>query len=472
MMICCVFVIYVLTTGFGIHAIDVQPAKPYESSMSPCGNNSEPIYQLSEWFDPPASKFTVYEKQITVVQYSVNMSIDVGVYNWPSLFPTLEDVDSRISSVMIPYSPPLITFQDIQDCVALHQKRRVVEVSGSFNLSSHRLGMGGAKLLLNDSTVLFKYPLIVLRPRDLPQVLFINILVILVILLTFTMGAALDYKTIGNYCKRPVAPALGILSQYGFMPLTAFFLSKVLPIDSLSGIGLLTVGCSPGGGASNMWSVLLQGDLNLSMTMTFFSSVLAFGMMPFWIFALGRFYLESDIQVPYLVIGRDLLVIIIPVLCGIAVKWKRERWAQILCRTTKPLSGIFLLFVFTFGTYANWYIFEEIANKPILLVAGALLPWIGFCLGFLFALATRQTWPQCITISLETGIQNTGIAIFLLMNSMPQPYGDIGAVIPVVVSIFTPIPLTIVLIAGKIYRRIKESKSQENEDSGYAPINA
>ena len=55
-----------------------------------------------------------------------------------------------------------------------------------------------------------------------------------------------------------------------------------------SRLGLFVLGCSPGGTGSNFWTLLLDGDINMSITMTFMSTMLALGFMPLWIFTLGE----------------------------------------------------------------------------------------------------------------------------------------------------------------------------------------
>jgi len=75
---------------------------------------------------------------------------------------------------------------------------------------------------------------------------------------------------------------------------------------------------------------------------------------------------------------------------------------------------------------------------------GVLLPWMGFAFGALAALIARQPRENVTAIAIETGIQNSGIAIMLLKLSFDAPDGDMASVIPVVVSIFTPGPLLLV----------------------------
>jgi len=69
--------------------------------------------------------------------------------------------------------------------------------------------------------------------------------------------------------------------------------------DTLFRLGLFVLGCSPGGTGSNFWCILLKGDINLSITMTFISTVAALGMMPFWLWALGRFLTSDSLKIPF-----------------------------------------------------------------------------------------------------------------------------------------------------------------------------
>jgi solute carrier family 10 (sodium/bile acid cotransporter), member 3/5 len=296
------------------------------------------------------------------------------------------------------------------------------------------------------------------------DIIFRVFITIFVVTITFTMGATLDSKIIWNYCKRPLAPAIGFLCQYLIMPLTSFALCYIIPIDKVIGFGLLTIGCCPGGGASNIWTVLLRGDLNLSMTMTFLSTVAAFGMMPMWLYLLGGFFIESKVQIPYGQIAVNMLMVVLPALGGMAVKWRSDFIAQKLGRTTQPLAIVFLIFIMTFGTYVHWPIYTVLGDQPIVLLCASLLPLLGFVFGGLFAFVIlRSSYPQVIAISLETGIQNIGIAMVVLLYSMPQPYGAMGAIVPIAVSIFSPIPLVALLGIMRCYDRFRKTSDKSVE---------
>jgi solute carrier family 10 (sodium/bile acid cotransporter), member 3/5 len=77
------------------------------------------------------------------------------------------------------------------------------------------------------------------------------------------------------------------------------------------------------------------------------------------------------------------------------------------------------------------------------------LPWLGYTFGWLSAKIFKQSNPDAIAISVETGIQNTGISIFLLAFSLDQPMADLTTVVPVAVAIMTPFPLLSIYLIQK-----------------------
>lgn len=80
------------------------------------------------------------------------------------------------------------------------------------------------------------------------------------------------------------------------------------------------------------------------------------------------------------------------------------------------------------------------------------MPWLGYVIGYLVAGILGQNHKDRLAIGLETGIQNTGISIFLLRFALPQPQADLTTVVPVSVAVMTPVPLLIYYIVQRIYQ--------------------
>lgn len=84
-----------------------------------------------------------------------------------------------------------------------------------------------------------------------------------------------------------------------------------------------------------------------------------------------------------------------------------------------------------------------------MLLSATCLVLLGYAFGGTAAAVMRQSWPDALTIAVETGIQNTGIAIFILRVTLEQPEADINTVVPVAVAIMTPVPLFILWVLQK-----------------------
>ncbi|XP_045600862.2 hepatic sodium/bile acid cotransporter [Procambarus clarkii] len=351
-------------------------------------------------------------------------------------------------------------------------------VKGSFNVTGKFLGFTKIKLVLsdgNDEELLISEPVNVKvqRGQRVLDKIFIHVVIAMVIVAYINMGCALDLKVIKETLRRPVAPAIGLFSQYLFMPLISYAIGYGLFYDSPEmWLGLFLTGCSPGGGGSNMWTYLLGGSLDLSVTMTFISTVGAFAALPLWVYALARTIFQGGhfSKLPYKNIAFLVVGLLLPLSIGLLIKWRSQRVAVVLKRLLKPVSIIFIIFIMTFGIYANFYIFAFFDWRVAL--AGMLLPWLGFIFGAVASLLCRRNLEESIAISIETGVQNTGLSIGILKVALKDyaPLGDITMVIPIAVATMTPIPLTIAYIIKRIqdcrkrHRKLELKCPYDDED--------
>merc|ERR1712080_508236 len=91
------------------------------------------------------------------------------------------------------------------------------------------------------------------------------------------------------------------------------------------------------------------------------------------------------------------------------------------------------------GIWSQFFMIRLIDWK--IAVVGFALPWLGFAFGCLFSKLCRRERKDIIAIAIETGIQNTGMSIFMLWFTLSHPAGDLAAVVPVAVATLTPFPL-------------------------------
>ena len=101
------------------------------------------------------------------------------------------------------------------------------------------------------------------------------------------------------------------------MPLLAYTFVSIFSLSPPEALALFIYGCCPGGSASNTWTILFDGDINLSAIMTFISTVTAFIAMPAWIFTLGStFTAKANLQIPYLMLLANIFITVGPCIFG------------------------------------------------------------------------------------------------------------------------------------------------------------
>ncbi|XP_026323058.1 sodium/bile acid cotransporter 5-like isoform X2 [Hyposmocoma kahamanoa] len=356
------------------------------------------------------------------------------------------------------------------------------QFDGKLRVKGNFLGSTNVRVVKQRGTQTFQVngslPVTVLRPERVIDRIFVTSVALFVSLIFINFGCAMHWPTVKDVLKRPIGPLIGMCGQFLFMPLISFGLGYLIfPDDGEMRLGMFFTGVSPGGGASNIWTFILGGNLNLSLAMTSISTIASFALMPAWLFSLGQVvFSNANIVVPYARIASFVAGLLIPLGIGLGMQRWTPKLAAFMVRILKGFSTILLLFIIIFAIVTNLYIFELFTWQIV--VAGIAIPWLGYAFGYALARVCRQPHPDALAISIETGIQNTGISIFLLRYALPQPAADLTTVVPVAVAIMTPIPMTCIYVVQKIMQcfqvsptgtRIKKSMNQTEYPSRDSP---
>jgi len=236
------------------------------------------------------------------------------------------------------------------------------------------------------------------------------------------LGASTTLDDFKKAFKTPRAVAIGFLSQYLFMPMAAFLLALAFQLRKEIVIGAVLIGCSPGGSTSNLYTYWSKGDVALSITMSFMSTIAAFVMMPFWIWLLVENALDSEAKVDWFRLIFSLLMIIIPTVLGLTIRrYNTERkignkfvweWVEIL---TSILGVLFLIVALVISLLAYWnYIYD--AGYQVWIMCIILQP-LGCAFGYFFSKIFGMSSQHMLTISLETGVQNFVLTIAVVQLS-------------------------------------------------------
>lgn len=257
-----------------------------------------------------------------------------------------------------------------------------------------------------------------------------------------SMGLTLkvdDFKAIG---KMPTAILLGAATQYGIMPFSAWTIARILHLDESLAVGLILVGCCPGGTASNLIAYIARANLALSIVMTSVSTILAVFLTPMLCQLLAGHYVPVDALGMFITI---LEVVLIPVALGITINYCFPIFVQKLGQTG-PVISTWAIFFISGNIIARST--DAIAeNVWQLTLAAALLHLSGFALGYTFARIFKYKIPEAKTVSLETGMQNGGMAAVLARTNFA------GFPMAAVPSVFCSIMQTVIGgILGTIWR--------------------
>ncbi|XP_076845035.1 sodium-dependent organic anion transporter-like isoform X2 [Brachyhypopomus gauderio] len=232
------------------------------------------------------------------------------------------------------------------------------------------------------------------------------------VLVVFCMGCSVEVRKAWDHLRHPRGVLVGLLCQFGVMPLTSYLLALGLKLTPMQAVAVVILGSCPGGIISNIITYWLDGDMNLSITMTSISTLLGFGALPLCLYIYTRSWVQSGrIQIPYLNIAITFISLIIPVAFGVAVNYKWPNVARIIVKVGSLVGGL-LIMSLSITSVLLWNVKWNLSSS--LFLVGGIFPMMGFVAGFIIAAALRQPWNRCRTIAMETGAQNMNIFSTLL----------------------------------------------------------
>ena len=224
----------------------------------------------------------------------------------------------------------------------------------------------------------------------------------------FGMGLAMQWEDFRIVFARPKDVFIGFLAQITIMPLLAWLLTKAFSLPPELAVGVVLVGCCPGGTASNVITYLAGGDLALSVGMTTVSTLCAPILTPILTFLFAGKYVNVDFWAMFLSIVQ---VIILPIALGLIIKrWMRPS-EKIVKNVLPALSTIAITMIVGAVVSANA---DKLLHCGLLVIAVVVLHnLLGFLLGFIVGKALQLKRRKCIAISVEVGMQNSGLACSL-----------------------------------------------------------
>lgn len=229
------------------------------------------------------------------------------------------------------------------------------------------------------------------------------------------MGITLSLDDFRRVALLPRQVMVGVFAQFAIMPFLGWFIAQSLELEPQLAVGLILVASCPGGTASNVVSFIAKADVALSVLMTLCSTFAAVAMTPLLTQWLAGAYVPVD---AWSLFSGTVKVVLLPVVIGMLLNRYAHRSVQFILPVAPLVSVIFIALICASIIGSNAQAVKHSAG--VLFSAVALLHAGGFGLGYALARGLRLNELSARTISIEVGMQNSGLGAVLARSSFPQ----------------------------------------------------
>ena len=235
-----------------------------------------------------------------------------------------------------------------------------------------------------------------------------------------TLGLGITFDDFKQLFKQPKLVLIGILSQFILLPLITFLLVVLIKPHPSIALGMFMVAACPGGNISNFMTHLAKGNTALSVSLTAFATFLAVFLTPF------NFHFYSELYEPTAQILKTVeldsfelvklvtLILVVPLVVGMWLRYKKAALAQKISKLLKPLSIIVFAAIVVIAFSKNIDVFNVYIHH--VLVIGITHNIIALLLGYFVAKLFRLSLKNRKTLTFETGIQNSGLGLLLIFS--------------------------------------------------------
>lgn len=239
-----------------------------------------------------------------------------------------------------------------------------------------------------------------------------------IVMFGVALGITLDdFKAL---LKQPKLVLIGVLSQFILLPLITFLLVLLIKPQPSIALGMFVVAACPGGNISNFMTHLAKGNTALSVSLTAFATFLAIFMTPFNFRFYSELY-EPTAQILKVVelnsfelVKLVILILGVPLLIGMLIRYKKPKLALKLSKFLKPLSIVVFAGIVVIAFSKNIDVFNKYIHH--VLVIGITHNIVAILLGFVVAKLFRLSFKNQKTLAIETGIQNSGLGLLLIFS--------------------------------------------------------
>jgi BASS family bile acid:Na+ symporter len=227
-------------------------------------------------------------------------------------------------------------------------------------------------------------------------------------IIMFGMGMTLRVADFKRVLVRPLPVISGVVAQYTIMPLLAWGLAHVLRLPPELAVGVILLGCCPGGTASNVICYLARADVALSVSMTSLSTLVAPLVTPVLTLWLAGKYMPVE---PWGLFQSIVVIVLIPVMLGVVARRYASKTVD-QCIEALPLVSVVTI-VLLVGAIVGKSSDRLVHMAPVIALAVMLHNGVGLLLGYGVGMLVRAGIPQRRAVAVEVGMQNSGLAVAL-----------------------------------------------------------
>lgn len=232
-----------------------------------------------------------------------------------------------------------------------------------------------------------------------------ELIVPLLMVIMFGMGTSMSVKDFVRIGKMPKGVLIGLACQFSIMPIIGFGLATASGLPPEIAAGIILVGCSPSGLASNVMAYISGANLALSLTLTALSTLLAPFITPFYMALFADQFVPIDAMAMFLSISK---IVILPIIAGLLFNHFLHGRFPIVDRAMPKLSMVGIAIIITIITAVGR---DSLLDIGVLLIVLVLIHNIlGYALGYCGAKLFGMDEASSRTIAFEVGMQNSGLA--------------------------------------------------------------
>lgn len=248
----------------------------------------------------------------------------------------------------------------------------------------------------------------------------VNLMNIAIAFIMFGVALSIRPRHFKTLLLNPKPVILGVISQYFLLPALTFILVIILRPSPAVAMGMILVAACPGGNVSNLISSISKSNITLSVSLTAITTVLSLIMTPFNFAFWGSLYEKrSPLLVPISIDPGEMfrtvfLILGVPVALGMFVGMKYPEFTKKIDKTVQATSVIFFVGFIVAALAGNFDLFLRYIHLIFFLVL--IHNGLAFMGGYFLPRTFKVSEINCRTISIETGIQNSGLGLALIFN--------------------------------------------------------